>query len=124
VKPSAKTDIICVEKILKYIDDIKDCLEHFNIKSHNDLKSTRLSQLAITQVITNICEVKKKITPETLQNLQKFDRIKVVGARNIASHDYERINFKIIYDICNMLSCDKVIAELKEVVNNANRDKP
>jgi len=63
------------------------------------------------------------MTTETLSDLQTFSRVRVTGARNIASHDYERVNFEIIYDICKMLICEKVTNELREVIRNADSDK-
>ena len=123
MRPNAKADAIRAEKILKYIVDIKDCFEHFSIKSYNDLKSKRLAQLAVTQIITSIYELKKNITPDALTLLPEFNKIKIAGARNIASHDYERINFKIIYDICDMLIRASVVEELEEVISHAGSDK-
>ena len=122
MKPGIKTDSICAGKILKYVNDIKDCFEHFNIISHNDFKAARLSQFAITQIITNIYEIKKMVTPETLTSLPEFNKIKIAGARNIASHDYEQINFRMIYDICDMLMNKKVLDELKGVVDRGDGD--
>lgn len=122
MKSNAETDKIYVEKIIKYIDDIKHCFEHFNISSHNDFKAERISQFAVTQIITNIYEVKKKITPETLLMLPEFDKLKIAGARNIASHDYEQVNFRIVYDICNMLMSEEVLNDLNGVNANAEAD--
>jgi uncharacterized protein with HEPN domain len=122
MRQSEKTDIICVGKILKYIGEISDCFEHFNISSCSGFKESRLSQLAITQLITNIYSLKQKIKPDTLPNLPEFDRLRLVTARNIASHDYERVNFEIIYDICKRLTSKNIVNELTEVIRDANND--
>ena len=113
-----KTDKTCIEKILKYINDIKICLSHFRINSFNELKNERLAQLAITQSITNIYEVKRLINQEILNEVSNFDNIKISAARNIASHDYESVNFKIIYDVCNKLTANTVMEELENEYNN------
>jgi uncharacterized protein with HEPN domain len=86
------------------------------------LKSERLSQFAVTQIITNIYELKKKLTPEVLIDMPNFDKIKLAGARNIASHDYEQVNFRMIYDICDMLTSEAVESELSGVFKNANEE--
>ena len=114
---SYKTDKICIEKIIKYINDIKTCFSHFDINSPDDLENTRLAQLAITQSITNIHEIKKHMEQEVLDSLSDFNGIKISAARNIASHDYENVNFKIIYDVCNKLTADAVTEELADGYN-------
>ena len=118
MKKSEKTDKICIKKILEYIDDIKDCFDHYSIESYKNLENKRIAQYAITQIITNIYELKKKIGDETLSKLPEFDKIRLAGARNIASHNYDRVNFEIIYDICKMLLNVKIERELKEVAKD------
>jgi uncharacterized protein with HEPN domain len=122
MQPSTKADQIRMAKILKYITDIGECFKHFNITDHGSLKSERLSQFAVTQIITNIYELKKKLTPQVLLDIPNFDKIKLAGARNIASHDYEQINFRMIYDICVMLTSEKIVNELSGVMDNASRE--
>ena len=113
-----KTDKACIEKILKYINDIKTCFSHFSINSFEDLRNTRLAQLAITQSITNIHETKRLISQDVLDRISDFANIKIAAARNIASHDYESVNFKIIYDVCNKLMASNVMGVLENEYNN------
>jgi uncharacterized protein with HEPN domain len=54
--------------------------------------------------------------------MPKFNNIKIAGARNIASHDYEKVNFRIIFDICGMLLSEEVEKELKDVILNVIGD--
>jgi len=116
VKHSAETDIISLRRILGYIMDIGECFDHFVVESHADFAANRLAQYAITQIITNIAEIRKDISDATLLLLPGFSRIKVIGARNIASHAYEQVNFRIIYDICGMLQSENVVKELNGVI--------
>jgi len=118
VSANYKTDKSCIEKILKYISDIKTCFSHFNINSFDVLKNERLAQLVVTQSITNIYEAKKFINQVSLDRLTNFGNIKISAARNIASHDYESVNFKIIYDVCNKLTANNVTEELENEYNN------
>ena len=119
MKKNNKTDKICIEKILGYVEHIRDCFERYNIKSHNDLENEKLAQFAITQIITNIHELKKKLTDEALLKLPEFDKIRLAGARNIASHDYDSLDFEVIYRICKRrLLSENVKNELEGVLES------
>ena len=113
-----KTDKACIEKILKYMNDIRTCISHFNIDSFEVLQDKRLAQLAITQSITNIHEVKRLIDEDVLDKMPTFAGIKLSAARNIASHDYENVNFRIIYDVCKKLTASDITEELENEYNN------
>ena len=121
MKKSERTDKVCIEKILGYIGDIKECFEHYGINSHEELEDKKLAQYATTQILTNIYGLKKKVTESTLSNLPEFDKIRLATARNIASHDYDEINFKIVYDICKKkLLSETVMNELKGAMIDAD----
>ena len=124
MKPSEKTDIVCIKKIIKYIGSINECFTHFKINSHEDLENTHLAQLAVTQAITNIYEAKKRFRPEAISLIPNFDKIKISRARNIASHDYESVDFVIIYGICQGLMRNSVLDELNEVIISENENQP
>ena len=113
MKQSFETDKICIEKIINYIDDIQDCFLHFDIYSYNDFGRKRLAQFAISQIITNIYETKKDMQQATLDKIPEFDKIRLAATRNIASHDYENLNFKIIYEICGKLNSEQIKGALE-----------
>lgn len=115
MRKSAACDKICIEKIVKNIDRIKTAYAHFGIKAPVDLMNCDLAQLAVTQAITNIYEAKKLFRQETLNNIKEFDMIRISATRNIASHDYDSVNFNIIYDI----SVKLMSKQIKEVLWNA-----
>lgn len=114
MKKSSELDKQCIEKILKNINRIKSAFEHFNINSLADFQNCDLAQLAITQAITNIHESKKHMQDDTLVKLQEFDTIRLSGTRNIASHDYDSLNEKVVYEICLKLLAKQV----NEVLSN------
>ena len=119
MKKNSNTDKICIEKILRYVGDIRECFEHYDIKNYKDLESKRLAQYALTQIITNIHEMKKKMTDDVLLKLPELGKIRLANARNIASHDYDRIDFEIIYNICKkQILSDTVHNELTEVMKD------
>ncbi|MCL1994680.1 MAG: hypothetical protein FWG63_00570 [Defluviitaleaceae bacterium] len=102
MKKNHKTDKICIEKILAYIGYVEECFRQYEIKSPEDLEDQKLAQFAITQIITNIYELKKKLTNEILLKLPEFDKIRLANARNIASHDYDSLDFETIYRLCKL----------------------
>lgn len=119
MKQSPKTDEICLIKILRHIGDLRECLTHFEIKTFKDFEEKRLAQFASTQIITIIYGLKKSIKNETLEKVPEFNKIRIAGARNVASHEYEKVNFRMIFDICTMLTSKKVSNELRGVLKNA-----
>jgi len=124
MKRSDRTDKVCIEKILGYIEDIRECFEYHNINNHEDLGNKKLAHYAITQILTNIHELKKSLTENTLLKVTAFDKIKLTTARNIASHDYDAINFKMIHDICKKkLLNETTIKELEGAVSDVNDNK-
>jgi len=114
---SNKLDLICIEKILRHIQTIKDACILFNIYDPNDLALNEICQLAVTQAITNIYELKQKIQNETINKMILFSNLKfgLKAARNIASHDYDSLDFGIIYGLIEKLMRDDLIDELEVV---------
>ena len=123
IKNSFNVNKQCVIKILKYTDENKQVLQQGNIETAQDLERSLSPKYAVTQLITNIYEVSKKLQPDILQSLTEFNRIKTRTARQIASHDYVKVDFNIILNICKNLTKDNVIAELNNFLKgNDNED--
>lgn len=116
MKKSHEQDIFKLNSILKYLSNIKKCLNENNIKNANNLKNDEIAQAACTQFITNIYEAKNKLQNETNNKLTKINKIKLAGARNIASHDYDSVNFAVIFNICKQLTEETIFEEIKEVL--------
>ena len=118
MKKNIETDKICAEKILCYIGDIRECFEHYDIKGYSDLADKRLAQYALTQILTNIHEARKRLTDETLLKMPEFNKIRLATSRNIASHDYDRLDFETVYIICQRRLLSEIVSnELKEVIS-------
>ena len=117
MKQSEELDAVCIGRILKYIQTIKDAYTTLCIRNANDLAVNDICQLAVTQAITNIYELREKIQDETLTQMPLFAqfRLGLKAARNIASHDYESLDFGVIYKITNRLFDQRIINELKAV---------
>ena len=61
MKKSLNSDKQCISKILKYIEHIRQSLDHENVKSYEALEDTVSAKFAVTQLITNIYELSKHI---------------------------------------------------------------
>ena len=116
MQKSNQFDIQKLNSIIKSISNIKLCFKQHDINNVNDLKNDEVAQAACTQFITNIYENKKKLQDETYNKLIETNKIKLAGARHIASHDYDSVNFIVIYSICNQLIKAEIITELCDVI--------
>jgi len=116
MKQSFKTDKICIEKILRYISQMRHIYELSGVSSPDELEDDFACHLAMTQLITNIHEMTVKIQSETLAKVPSFSMLKprIRAARNIASHDYEGVDFSILFKLINQLLRRSVTNELKE----------
>ena len=125
MKQSATTDIQCIERIMMHIGSIKKAFETFKIKSLTDFESNDVCQLAVTQAITNISELRKKLRADTLGKLVLFSKMGIVlkTARNIASHDYEMLDFGIIFDTANKLQRKQLLDEMEVQIDELADDK-
>ena len=117
MQKSKEQDIQKLNSIIKYLDYISECFKKNNINNSNDLKNDFIAQAACTQFITNIYENKLKLQDETYKKLIELNKIKIAGARHIASHDYDSVEFVAIFAICKQLIKEAVFAELKKVVS-------
>jgi len=125
MKPSHNLNLICLNKILKYINVIEEIYDFHNIKSVSDLQSNFMCQLAVTQAITNIFELQKKMQAEILSKTPLFSKLfpTMSAARNIASHDYESVDFEIIYRVTKQLTDKLMIQELEMLKNDIKRSQ-
>jgi uncharacterized protein with HEPN domain len=98
---------------------LNDAYTMFNISSADDLEKNHICQLAITQAITNIYELRQRIKSDTIDKMPLFSRLKLglKAARNIASHDYDSLDFKIVFKIINRLTSQQIINELEATLN-------
>jgi uncharacterized protein with HEPN domain len=118
VKKSNEVDVVCINKILKYIENISDAYATFQISNADNLARNEICHLAITQIITNIYVIKLKMQDVTLDKTPLFNKIGLKAARNIASHDYDSLDFDIIYKCTCRLLNPEVFKELETVKND------
>ena len=116
-------DSDCISKILKYIKAISDAYTMFGIDSAENLRGSHICQLAVTQAITNIYEIKKRMSSNALAQTPNFDKIGLKAARNIASHNYESLDFGIIFKRTRQLLNPEISKELEEAKDGIQRSK-
>lgn len=117
MEQSIKLDIICIDKVLRYIKLIGETYTMCGVVKKEDLLDNGVCQLAIAQALTNVYEVKKRISPTVLSKAPSFDKILLKAARNIASHDYDSLDFRVVFDRTMQLLNKEVSNELEAVIN-------
>ena len=115
--------IICCRKIIRYLNDIKECFEQFNIKDYQDLEKTKFAHYAITQLITILNSLKENLQIDTVLQMNAFCHINLKEARNDASHAYNRVNFERFCELCLDLTKDEIYEELRLVIKAVNQWK-
>jgi len=86
------------------------------VNSFRDLQQSVSAKYAITQLITNVYELSRKLQEETLLKLTNFNSPTLRKARQIASHDYEATDFRSIYNLCSKLTSPVVKSELENCI--------
>ena len=115
MKATLETDKQNIERIIIYINDMKTIIK--DMKSYTELENSVAEKYAITQLITNIYETISKLQKDTFKQLKKLKKIRLYETRNISSHHYIDIDFKIIFDICQKLTTNDVKFELEDFIN-------
>ena len=123
MKKDTANDKQYAAKILAHILDMAQVLEFEKIKSDAELENSVAAKFAITQLITNIYELTRNIQPATLQALRNFANIKLRTTRQIASHDYGSIDFRLVYAIAMKLTSPTVRKELSRFIEGAKNGK-
>ena len=113
-----------IEKILKWIFKIQDVLSEFSVQNLSDFEDNETCQLAISQLITNIHELVKKVDDDFYTCVPKFIKLRrrIKLSRNIASHDYESLDIDIIYKLLQSLTHIEIIEELEAIKNDIGSD--
>ena len=78
---------------LKILGEIADIEAFSRERESDDLKADRMYQKAIVMSLINIGELSKSFTDDYLSTMPQIPWKAIRGFRNIASHQYEIINF-------------------------------
>lgn len=88
-----------LEIILYEISLLDEGLDYYRCKSYEEFSKNPFVQRAVTQVITNVHETIKKIPEEYIIENKNIDWNKFRTTRNISSHDYMSVSFRVIWNI-------------------------
>jgi len=121
MKKSNESDIQILNNIAKYLTNIRKTFEKNEIKNVNHFVTDEIAQAACTQFITNIYEAKKKLQDKTYNKLIELNKINLSGARNIASHDYNSLDFNIIYYISLRLINTTISDEINNTLDTIEK---
>ena len=113
---SYEQDIQKLNSIVKSITNIKVAFEKFSINDVSNFQNNELVQLCCTQILTNIYQDKKALDENIYNKLTELNKIELGKPRNIASHDYNSLDFSIIYGICKRLVKSIVLSEIYAVL--------
>ena len=123
VKKSSETDRACISRMLNHIQTIGSAYEMFGVNSAEDLKASHICQLAITQLITNIYELRKRLRDETIEKMPLLESIRLKVPRNIASHDYDKLDLDLVYRRTLQLLNTKLHDEMEAILSDFDSSK-
>lgn len=112
----------CISKIEKYVTKIN---ELYSLVEHlSDIQiEDGFYGLALTQCLTNLYELVIKVSSEELSYKLMPILQKTKTTRNIASHDYDSINWNIIKRNCKSIIALVTTDYLCECQNICDKDK-
>ena len=88
-----------LERIVNYSNRIARYLEIVN--DFDDFESNEEKVDAVLLNLEQIGETAKKLSKELKNNIPNIEWNKIIGLRNLISHEYEGVNLIIIYNIAN-----------------------
>jgi len=86
-----------IERIIKYAIKIKKYMKE--AQTFSEFKDDEEKIDAVIFNLEQIGETAKKLSNESKQQYASVDWPKIIGLRNMISHQYEGINLNIIFDI-------------------------
>ena len=107
---------IIIQKIIGYISDVEKYIEGLQAKDFLDDKKT-ITACAFT--VSQIGELVKEITDETMKKYNNIPWNSIKGMRNRIVHDYENVDLSVLWGTIKE-SLPELKDELKEIILNEN----
>jgi len=102
-----------IERIIKYCEKI---IKYMSAVSTFDMFVTMEEKIdAVTMNLEQIGETAKKISENEKAKLSEIEWNKIIGLRNIISHEYEGVSIEIIYNIIRE-SIPKLLITMKSFI--------
>ena len=105
-------DALYVQRIIEYCQKIEDILDGIDY-DYNVFISEEIYQLSCSMCILQIAENVSKLSDEFKDEYQDIPWSKIKGLRNIAAHQYDHVEFIVLWNTL----VDR-IPELKESILN------
>lgn len=105
-------DRIIIQKIISYIDDVEKYIEGLDAMEFLDDKKT-ITACAFT--VSQIGEISKEITEETIQKYDEIPWKSIKGMRNKIVHDYENVDLSVLWGTIKN-SLPELKKNLKEIL--------
>ena len=105
-------DRIIIQKIVGYIDDVEKYVEGIEARDFLDDKKT-ITACAFT--VSQIGELVKEITDETIEKYPTIPWNSIKGMRNRIVHDYENVDLSVLWGAIRE-SLPELKNELKDII--------
>lgn len=105
-------DRIIIQKIVGYIDDVEKYVEDIEARDFLDDKKT-ITACAFT--VSQIGELVKEITDETIEKYPNIPWNSIKGMRNRIVHDYENVDLSVLWGTIKE-SLPELKNELKDII--------
>ena len=105
-------DRIIIQKIIGYIDDVEKYVEGIEARDFLDDKKT-ITACAFT--VSQIGELVKEITDETIDKYPNIPWNSIKGMRNRIVHDYENVDLSVLWGTIKE-SLPELKNELKDII--------
>lgn len=109
-------DRIVIQKIITYIDDVEEYIDGLEAKDFLDDKKT-ITACAFT--VSQIGELVKEITDETMAKYANIPWNSIKGMRNRIVHDYENIDLSVLWGTIKE-SLPELRDKLKDIILKEN----
>ena len=105
-------DRIIIQKIISYIKDVEKYVEGMEAKEFLDDKKT-ITACAFS--VSQIGELVKEITEETMKKYKEIPWNSMKGMRNRIVHDYENVDLSVLWGTIKT-SLPELKSELQEII--------
>ena len=105
-------DRIIIQKMVGYIDDVEKYVDGIEARDFLDDKKT-ITACAFT--VSQIGELVKEITDETIEKYPNIPWNSIKGMRNRIVHDYENVDLSVLWGTI-MESLPDLKNELKDII--------
>ncbi len=111
-------DKIIIQKIINYINDIEEYVKGLQPREFLDDKKT-ITACAFT--VSQIGEIVKEITNETMEKYDYIPWNSIKGMRNRIVHDYENVDLSVLWGTIKE-SLPELKNQLKDIIINEHED--